>query len=142
MEDGIADDEMTALGRSFSSWVKKRQFLTQLRALRSNGIDSWAMYFAAFVRIRGLLVVIPENNLVRNIGFGLLSTHTKFQAFDVDVEAQTLRFPLRHPNIVENNPKIERLEIRSKALKWMSYPVFHPIDFAGRVFRYLKISRR
>lgn len=140
METGLTDQDHLRLVQSFSSKTKKTLFLTQFRTLETSEVDSWALYFAAFIRINSLLVAIPEANLVRNIGFGGVSTHTKFEAFDVDVEENDLRFPLRHPTEICNNTRIEKEESRAKLLTWISFPVLHPIDFAGRLGRYLKLS--
>lgn len=140
LESGLSDEALHELRKSFSSRIKRIQFLTQLKSLHHAGIDSWAFYFASFIRISGSLVIIPERNLVRNIGFGGISTHTKFQAFDVDVEARDMEFPLRHPSNIRNNPKIETLEVRTKSLKWLCFPLLHPIDFVGRFVRYFRLS--
>lgn len=140
IESGLDDQEIRRLARTFSSSIKKTQFLTQLNSISATKSDTWALYFATFVRLQSLLVAVPEVNLVRNIGFGGISTHTKFEAFDVDVKECELALPLRHPIQLENNPSIERLETRAKLHKWVSFPIFHPLEFIARVTRYLKLN--
>jgi len=142
LESGLSQEQKFSLSESFSSPSKKIQFLKQVREVEGATVDSWAIYFASFVRINSLLVAIPEKNLVRNIGFGGVSTHTKFEAFDVDVTEEELQFPLRHPAVIQNNPSIERLETKTKVLRWLYFPLRHPLDFLGRFVRYFRVSAR
>ncbi len=132
LESGLAREELTTVRRTFSSRIKKWQFMAAVEAARTNAVDAWDIPFATFIRLRKLLVAIPEQNLVQNIGFGPESTHTKFEAFDVDISAAELNFPLRHPEKPELNPRIERREIRTKMRKWLTFPLAHPWEFTRR----------
>lgn len=138
LEKGLNQEQKVVLGESFSSAAKRLMFLRETKALYRSALDSWAMYFAMFVRLKSLLVAIPEVNLVRNIGFGGVSTHTKFEAFDLDVHQIEIDFPLRHPTHIVNNSKIEKREILARVKSWIFFPMAHPVDFASRMFRYLR----
>ena len=100
-------------------------------------LDSWALPFALHCRSRSYLSVVPELNLVENVGFGSLSTHTKFEDYVSQVPATSLQFPLRHPEVVAENPLVDRLESKLDARERLMYPLRHPLDTAGRVWRYV-----
>lgn len=100
-------------------------------------LDSWALPFAVHCQQRGYLSVVPEANLVENIGFGARSTHTTFEDFVSHVPAGQMAFPLRHPGAVVQNPAVDDTESRLDARQWWVYPLRHPLDVTGRVLRYL-----
>lgn len=134
------DDYLTEMGRAQISKAipgrfQRRSFLRLLR--QSKSLDSWAIQFSAFCYSQGLLTIVPKVNLVRNIGFGADSTHTKFESYVDEVEAKELTFPLNHPDKVTLNLRATVRESRLKALKWVAYPLGHPIDFFRRVWRYV-----
>ncbi len=61
-------------------------------------VDTWDIpwVFACFTQ--GGLAVLPETNLVTNIGFGIDATHTKnSQARESNMLTTAIKFPLRHP---------------------------------------------
>lgn len=102
-------------------------------------IDSWALPFVLHSLSRGYLNVVPRVNLVSNIGFGADSTHTKFENFVVDIPAESIDFPLTHPADVSDSPEAGRLEERISKRQWLWFPLRHPIDFLGRLFRYARV---
>jgi hypothetical protein len=61
---------------------------------------SWDYAFALSCWLQGGLTVVPARNLVRNIGFGADSTHTKVDTGPGKLPLQTLELPLRHPPFV------------------------------------------
>lgn len=64
-------------------------------------IDSWAYIWSFSCWINGGLTVIPENNLVKNIGFGPGATHCKKANSRHIVKVDKIDFPLRHPKVIE-----------------------------------------
>jgi hypothetical protein len=99
-------------------------------------LDSWALPFAVHCRARGYLSIVPEVNLVENIGFGSRSTHTTFEDYVAQVKSEPLTFPLRHPPEVRENPEVDRLESARDRREWWRYPLRHPWDTLGRFARY------
>lgn len=100
-------------------------------------INSWAVPFALHCQRRNYLSVVPEVNLVKNIGFGSSSTHTRFESFTDDIPTRRLEFPLRHPETVVRLDEAGKLEHALHRKMWLTYPLRHPINFLGRVIRYL-----
>lgn len=103
---------------------------------KAGELDSWALPFAVHCQQRGYLSVVPEVNLVENIGFGARSTHTTFEDFVAQVPSRPILFPLRHPEAVAQNPLVDERESRLDARQWWVYPLRHPVDVVGRVVRY------
>ncbi len=106
------------------------------RMLASSSLNSWALPFAVHFLRRNYLSTVPEVNLVENVGFGDRSTHTTFEDYVARVASQPLSFPLRHPPVIRANPEVDRLENALDRKEWVTYPLLHPWDTLGRVFRY------
>ena len=47
-----------------------------------------------------MLQVVPNVNLISNIGFGPDATHTHVVGIHAEMPTQAMRFPLKHPNFV------------------------------------------
>mgnify|MGYP001556505821 CR=1 FL=1 len=115
----------------------RRRRAIKSTAQKVNALDSWALPFALHCLDRGFLNVTPEANLVSNIGFGAHSTHTKFESFTDELPADSISLPLRHPEEVSESRGAGQLEGRLALWQWIVFPLAHPIDFLGRVWRYL-----
>ena len=76
--------------------------------------------------------------MIRNVGFGDLSTHTTFESFVAQVPWEAIDFPLEHPTLVVANRRFDELESRADSLERIIYPLLHPLDVASRLFRYLR----
>ena len=137
MDEFLTDGAQTELARAIPSRFQRVSFMSLLR--NAKDLDSWAIQFAAHCYLRGRLSAVPKVNLVSNIGFRAESTHTKFESYADEVQAENLEFPLQHPKTVGPNASEMRRESRIKALRWFTYPIAHPLDFLGRVIRYLRL---
>ena len=127
--------EAEATVSALSSPARRRALLAD--AARSHRINSWALPFVLHSLRRGYLNAMPRVNLVSNVGFGAQSTHTKFESFTAEIPAGQIDFPLIHPESVDNSPQVGRIEAAQARLQWLVFPLRHPIDFLGRVIRYL-----
>lgn len=135
-------DELTAEERStILSFVvgkgQKRVFAKLLRL--SPKLDSWAIQFAAFAYTRGLSTIVPGANLVRNVGFGADSTHTKFESWSDEIPLGKMTFPLVHPSNSQPNIREMLRESRIKRFRWIAYPFLNPGEASKRIFRYLRL---
>ena len=65
--------------------------------LESGQVNTWDYQWEFTRKMQSGLCVIPNKNLVRNIGFGSDSTHTK-KPFNINMKVDELIFPLIHPN--------------------------------------------
>jgi len=60
-------------------------------------IDSWAYLWGFAIHINHSLSILPQINLVENIGFSEDATHTTNKAKKFHIEKKSLEFPLKHP---------------------------------------------
>jgi hypothetical protein len=83
---------------SFENPSVRRFWKTMWHWVRAGKIDSWAYSWAFTCQVHNGLSITPNVNLVSNIGFGEVATHTT----DVESSAhviptESMTFPLRHP---------------------------------------------
>ena len=128
-------EEASTVLADFSSPSRRKSLVSS--AQNSHKINSWALPFVLHCQRRNYLSVVPEVNLVKNIGFGSGSTHTRFESFTHEIPTRRLEFPLRHPKTVERNNEAGRIEHALGRKMWLTFPLLHPVSFIGRVFRYL-----
>jgi hypothetical protein len=76
-------------------------------------IDTWDYQVAFMLWIQSQLSIVPNRNLVSNIGFGAESTHTK-NASDrfSSIPAEKMVFPLIHPRLICRDLENDLLEAR------------------------------
>ena len=69
--------------------------------LIKNGFDTWDIQWTYARWINNGLTIVPNLNLVSNIGFGEESTHTNFK-LDIrgDMKNFKIELPLRHPSLI------------------------------------------
>ena len=60
-------------------------------------IDTWDYLWGFTNHVNHGLAILPQKNLVQNIGFGAEATHTTGKASKYRTEAEALEFPLCHP---------------------------------------------
>lgn len=63
-------------------------------------IDTWDHQLTFTLWFKGKLTIIPNINLISNIGFGVEATHTKKINRYANIQASTILFPLDHPNMI------------------------------------------
>jgi hypothetical protein len=129
-------DDVEAVVASLPAGARRSSVRTMMS--RAAGLDSWAMPFVVHCLRRGYANPVPANNLVSNIGFGSLSTHTKFESYVAEVPASAMTFPMEHPPDVAINRALDVWESRRDRWETFRYPLAHPIDTAGRFLRYAK----
>ena len=128
--------EIADISKSFASLIHKHEFLGLLKI--SSTLNTWDISLAVWVRQKGLLNIIPNQNFIENIGFGSEATHTKFEAFDVQAVTSEIGYELRHCESIRLDEASERRMWRRKTFRWLTYPLLHPLDLTQKVFRYLK----
>jgi hypothetical protein len=82
--------------------IRKKQML---KAPKS----SWAYPWGFARHINSGLACVPSKNLIRNIGFGADSTHTKGHSKDEKNKAYEMEFPIKNNSIVVADMKYDEL---------------------------------
>ncbi|MCM0034256.1 MAG: glycosyltransferase family 2 protein [Burkholderiaceae bacterium] len=71
-------------------------------------LDTWDCSWTFTALLRGMLQVVPNVNLISNIGFGPEATHTHEVGIHANMPTQPIAFPLVHPNFVLQDPEGDR----------------------------------
>ena len=85
----------------------QKYWLSKFRGVYSNEIDTWDYQWTYTVLCNGGLSVLPNKNLVSNIGFGVEATHTK------DIESQHSKIPNREIELPIEHPLFVVREVRA-----------------------------
>ncbi|MGH7177843.1 MAG: glycosyltransferase family 2 protein [Tepidisphaeraceae bacterium] len=73
-----------------------------LDRIHSGEVDTWDFQWALSVLLNDGLTILPETNLISNIGFGPDATHTRsVDSRDSQVPLDAMKFPLRHPQQIQ-----------------------------------------
>jgi hypothetical protein len=113
------DDEMEAWPNiRDSGWLEKRSWLNArgvrhwqrlFQAVYENRINSWAHRWLLSGWSNDGLSILPNTNLVTNIGFGPEATHTKWQRSPLaNMPVGSLTLPLQHPPTVGQHVAADR----------------------------------
>lgn len=100
-----------------ASWKKlavsdkaRAYMLDKFKATARGENNSWAYaWFYTILREEGICLV-PSRNLIENVGVGEAgATHTRTRQAHLQVKAQQMDFPLKHPENLVPNPTLEQL---------------------------------
>lgn len=86
-----------------SSGSNKRYWEKIFEKVYQGRIDTWDYQWVFANWMRKRLCIIPNVNLISNIGFGQGATHTKVENELSNLPAQEISFPLRYPDLIEAN---------------------------------------
>ncbi len=68
---------------------------------------------------QGMLVILPNKNLVSNIGFNVDATHAHGKSVCSNIIIEQMRFPLQHPEFI--TPHYEADSFTSKGMFMASF---------------------
>lgn len=88
----------------------------RFEATYTGRIDSWAYPYLFSCWLDHSLAVIPNRNLVRNVGFGRESTHTRDHQNSLDRAVEPMPFPLVHPPFMVCDRVSDRETFRRRCL--------------------------
>jgi hypothetical protein len=63
-------------------------------------IDTWDYQWTLALWSQGMISVMPNANLIKNIGFGAEATHTRGASIYANMKIESVDFPLKHPHII------------------------------------------
>jgi hypothetical protein len=84
-------------------WAEFRYWTDVLDKVAAGEIDSWACQWTLACWRHGLLTVLPNFNLISNIGFGPAATHTTEESRFAEIPTSEMPFPLNHPADIQVN---------------------------------------
>ena len=118
----------------------------------NNKIDSWAYPWTLSVWKKNGITITPTSNLVKNIGFGIDSTHAKFADKEVSyLNKSILSKNFTHPKLIKINKKADEYvfnyHFKGKNYIWPYRMVYicklfalNPFNFIRKLFNILKKS--
>lgn len=71
-------------------------------------LDTWDVSWTFAALTHGMLQVVPNVNLISNIGFGTNATHTHIVGVHANMPTEAITFPLTHPTFVLPNIEADR----------------------------------
>lgn len=74
------------------------------QAVYEGKLDTWDCSWTLASLIHGMLQVVPNVNLISNIGFGPDATHTHVEGVHANMPTIPIQFPLVHPNFILPDP--------------------------------------
>lgn len=83
-----------------SSTRERRHWTQAFSAVFENRMDTWDYQWTLALWAQGMVSVLPNVNLISNIGFGADATHTHGETAFANMQVEAMEFPLRHPQIV------------------------------------------
>lgn len=84
----------------FGNRAVRRYWTRTLQATYEGRINTWDYQWTFACWLQNGLAVVPNVNLVANIGFGAEATHTSGQGSVAYLRTHALSFPLQHPGTV------------------------------------------
>jgi hypothetical protein len=111
-------------------WNDKRiqKFWTNIFNAAYNGeIDTWDQQWAFTISSQNGLTILPNVNLISNIGFGINATHTKKNSKESNLKSYRLNI-VSHPTFVSPDYKADLY----------TYKQLHDISFSKRIMQSIK----
>jgi hypothetical protein len=91
--------EQSLLPSIFQSKSEQQYWSRIFQAVYDGKIDTWDYQWVLAAWSQGMMSIIPQRNLIKNIGFGSEATHTKGDSIYAEMTAEELSFPLSHPKL-------------------------------------------
>lgn len=92
-------NESKALESIVSSREEYLHWNKAFQSVYDHKIDTWDYQWTLTLWIQGMLTILPNVNLISNIGFGVDATHTNADSVYSNLELKSMQFPLKHAGI-------------------------------------------
>ncbi len=96
------------LDRLFETQGERDYWRTSFQLVHDGKLDTWDCSWTFAALVNGLLQVVPNENLISNIGFGPDATHTHVEGAHANMATAPLAFPLVHPDFVLQDVDADR----------------------------------
>jgi hypothetical protein len=103
MNEWATSNDQDTLLRGFSCKAEQKFWRTTLNKIVAGKIDTWDFQWAFACFIQNGLCIVPNVNLITNIGFRSDSTHTRGVSVVGNIPNTPIVFPLFHPKIIMRN---------------------------------------
>ena len=80
--------------------AERKHWAKIFQEVHEGRIDTWDYQWGLALWSQGMVSIMPNANLISNIGFGMEATHTVTASIYADMKTEQINFPLCHPSIV------------------------------------------
>lgn len=116
--------------------ARQRRYWTDMFERVHRGlIDTWDYQWTFACWIQNGLTVLPNVNLISNIGFGADATHTHKVSAYADMRIEPVEFPLRHPEIILSQLEADAYTARGSFSNSFTSLVLHKLRNFSLRFR-------
>ncbi len=114
------------LGVVFKNWPERFYWKLIFNGIRSGkNSTAWDYQWNWMMWKNIMLGIIPNDNLVENIGFGRPdATHTKFRSIFSNLEVKKIDFPLVHPKNIFRNRVADDFTQRNNYVLWKELAMY------------------
>lgn len=86
----------------------RAEYWAEIFDLTYNGFNSWGWAWTFTCLVNQGLCIIPNQNLISNVGFGADAAHTTWEVDEIaNLPTQSISFPLKHPTAITINMEAE-----------------------------------
>ncbi len=96
------------LNQLFEKQGERDYWAASFQLVHEGKLDTWDCSWTFATLTHGLLQVVPNMNLISNIGFGPEATHTHVVGIHADMPTRPILFPLKHPDSIVPNIEADR----------------------------------
>jgi hypothetical protein len=96
------------LDQLFDSQGEREYWRASFQLVYEGKLDTWDCSWTFTTLTHSLLQVVPNVNLISNIGFGPEATHTHEIGIHANMPTTPLSFPLKHPEFILANSQADR----------------------------------
>jgi hypothetical protein len=96
------------LDRVFASQGEREYWKNSFQWVYDGKLDTWDCSWTFAAITHGMLQVVPNVNLISNIGFGPEATHTHVVGIHANMPIQPIVFPIKHPKFVLVDEEADR----------------------------------
>lgn len=88
------------LEQTFETSGERNYWRNSFQWVYDGSLDTWDVSWTFTAITHGMLQIVPNVNLISNIGFGINATHTHVVGVHANMPTQAITFPLAHPTFV------------------------------------------
>ena len=108
LDDILTKEFKKSLRYYFNSWQERQVWLDKFILMKKKSIDTWDFQLSFNVWKRKGINIMPNINLISNIGFGECSTHTSDDNNVLaNIPSQSI-LPINHPDLISINKVADR----------------------------------
>jgi hypothetical protein len=96
------------LKQLFQTPAEQEYWYNSFQWVHEGSLDTWDVSWTFAALTHGLLQIVPNVNLISNIGFGENATHTHVVGVHANLPTQAITFPLVHPTFVLQDIEADR----------------------------------